>query len=234
MSGFIGASNSRDGVIDRSQPLGQADNPTFVAPTFTGAAVLGTPASGNLSNTTALPAAQVSGVLPSGVTGGSGLTALGTVASGAIGASVSGGAGLAVSPANLLDGVMGSGVSGGSGLTALGTVASGVIGTGVTGKTIVKAWGSASGTTLDEAFGVAGVTNPSTGEYLVTLTSGVMANADWAVAGSCWDPSQRAILARAHGSGAAGTTTTTKFVSQNHQGDLFAMSELKFICMGIE
>tara|TARA_R110000822_G_scaffold3490_1_gene15291 strand:- start:1474 stop:2175 length:702 start_codon:yes stop_codon:yes gene_type:complete len=74
MSGFIGASNSRDGVIDRSQPLGKVDNPTFVAPTFTGAAVLGTPASGVVTN--------LSGVLPSGVTGGSGLTALGTVTQG--------------------------------------------------------------------------------------------------------------------------------------------------------
>tara|TARA_R110000803_G_scaffold62829_1_gene123277 strand:- start:726 stop:1415 length:690 start_codon:yes stop_codon:yes gene_type:complete len=74
MSGFIGASNSRDGVIDRSQPLGKVDNPTFVAPTFTGAAVLGTPASGVVTN--------LSGVLPAAVTGGSGLTALGTVTAG--------------------------------------------------------------------------------------------------------------------------------------------------------
>ena len=40
------------------------------------------------ANLTALPAANVTGVLPAGVTGGSGLTALGTVASGTIGTAV--------------------------------------------------------------------------------------------------------------------------------------------------
>jgi hypothetical protein len=49
---------------------------------------LGTPSAGVMTNATGIPAAQVSGVLPSGVTGGSGLTALGTVASGNLGAGV--------------------------------------------------------------------------------------------------------------------------------------------------
>jgi hypothetical protein len=43
---------------------------------------LGTPSAGVMTNATGIPAAQVSGVLPSGVTGGSGLTALGTVIAG--------------------------------------------------------------------------------------------------------------------------------------------------------
>jgi hypothetical protein len=51
---------------------------------------LGTPSAGVMTNATGIPAAQVSGVLPSGVTGGSGLTALGTVTQGTIGASVVG------------------------------------------------------------------------------------------------------------------------------------------------
>jgi hypothetical protein len=49
---------------------------------------LGTPSAGVMTNATGIPAAQVSGVLPSGVTGGSGLTALGTVTAGTLGASV--------------------------------------------------------------------------------------------------------------------------------------------------
>jgi|2_EtaG_2_1085320.scaffolds.fasta_scaffold02574_15 hypothetical protein len=52
------------------------------------------------------------GVLPVGVTGGSGLNA--------------------VSPANLASGVLPVGVTGGSGLNALGTVATGTLGSGVT------------------------------------------------------------------------------------------------------
>jgi hypothetical protein len=54
------------------------------------------------------PANLASGVLPVGVTGGAGLTALGTVASGTLGSAVTG--------------TLGSGVTGGSGLTALGAV----------------------------------------------------------------------------------------------------------------
>ena len=65
MTGIVGVSNSRDGVIDRSQALGPTDSPTFAAP------ALGTPASGVVTN--------LSGVLPVGVTGGSGLTLGGTV-----------------------------------------------------------------------------------------------------------------------------------------------------------
>ena len=42
---------------------------------------LGTPSAGTMTNVTGIPAAQVGGVLPVGVTGGSGLTALGAVAS---------------------------------------------------------------------------------------------------------------------------------------------------------
>ena len=42
---------------------------------------LGTPSAGTMTNVTGIPAAQVGGVLPVGVTGGSGLTALGTVTS---------------------------------------------------------------------------------------------------------------------------------------------------------
>lgn len=68
MTGIVGVSNSRDGVIDRSQALGSTDSPTFAAP------ALGTPSSGVVTN--------LSGVLPAAVTGGSGLTALGTVTSG--------------------------------------------------------------------------------------------------------------------------------------------------------
>ncbi len=51
-------------------------NKTLVAP------ALGTPASGVATNLTSIPAAAVGGVLPVGVTGGSGLTALGTVTAG--------------------------------------------------------------------------------------------------------------------------------------------------------
>ena len=47
-------------------------NKTLTSPTLTTPA-LGTPASGNASNLTALPAANVTGVLPVGVTGGTGL-----------------------------------------------------------------------------------------------------------------------------------------------------------------
>ena len=50
------------------------------AVTFSGAVNLGTPSAGVVTN--------LSGVLPVGVTGGSGLTALGTVASGTLGSSV--------------------------------------------------------------------------------------------------------------------------------------------------
>ncbi len=56
-------------------------NKTLTAPTLTTPA-LGTPASGVVTN--------LSGVLPVGVPGGSGLTALGTVASGSIGSGVTG------------------------------------------------------------------------------------------------------------------------------------------------
>ena len=50
-------------------------SPTLVTPN------LGTPASGVATNLTGIPAANITGVLPVGVTGGSGLTALGTVTS---------------------------------------------------------------------------------------------------------------------------------------------------------
>ena len=46
------------------------NSPTLVTP------ALGTPASGVMTNATGIPAAQISGVLPVGVTGGSGLNAL--------------------------------------------------------------------------------------------------------------------------------------------------------------
>ena len=58
-------------------------NKTLTGPVMT-APVLGTPASGVATNLTGIPAAQVGGVLPVGVTGGSGLTALGTVTAGDI------------------------------------------------------------------------------------------------------------------------------------------------------
>ena len=64
-------------------------NKTLTSPTLTTPA-LGTPASGVATNLTGIPAANVTGVLPVGVTGGSGLTALGTVASGVIGSGVTG------------------------------------------------------------------------------------------------------------------------------------------------
>jgi hypothetical protein len=61
----------------RATVTGQtSDSPTYTTP------ALGTPSAMVGTNLTALPAAQFSGVLPSGVTGGSGLTALGTVTSG--------------------------------------------------------------------------------------------------------------------------------------------------------
>jgi len=55
-----------------------------------GGAVLSTSTSGATiaSNVTGIPAAGVTGVLPAAVTGGSGLTALGTVASGTLGSGV--------------------------------------------------------------------------------------------------------------------------------------------------
>jgi len=62
-------------------------NKTLTGPVMT-APVLGTPASGVATNLTSIPAAAVGGVLPVGVTGGSGLTALGTVVSGNIGKAV--------------------------------------------------------------------------------------------------------------------------------------------------
>ena len=65
--------SSQDAAIDLKAPLA---SPVLVTPN------LGTPSAGVMTNTTGIPAAQVSGVLPVGVTGGSGLTALGTVASG--------------------------------------------------------------------------------------------------------------------------------------------------------
>ena len=64
-------------------------NKTLTGPVMT-APVLGTPASGVATNLTSIPAAAVGGVLPVGVTGGSGLTALGTVTQGTIGANVVG------------------------------------------------------------------------------------------------------------------------------------------------
>jgi len=64
-------------------------NKTLTAPTLTTPA-LGTPASGVATNLTSIPAAAVGGVLPVGVTGGSGLTALGTVTQGTIGPAVVG------------------------------------------------------------------------------------------------------------------------------------------------
>ena len=56
-------------------------NKTLTSPTLTTPA-LGTPASGVATNLTSIPAAAIGGVLPVGVTGGSGLTALGTVTAG--------------------------------------------------------------------------------------------------------------------------------------------------------
>ena len=64
-------------------------NKTLTGPVMTSPA-LGTPASGVATNLTSIPAAAVGGVLPVGVTGGSGLTALGTVTQGTIGAAVVG------------------------------------------------------------------------------------------------------------------------------------------------
>jgi len=52
-----------------------ADSVTLVTPN------IGTPSAGVATNLTSIPAAAIGGVLPSGVTGGSGLTALGTVTS---------------------------------------------------------------------------------------------------------------------------------------------------------
>jgi hypothetical protein len=70
--------SSQDAAIDLKAPLA---SPVLVTPN------LGTPSAGVMTNTTGIPAAQVSGVLPVGVTGGSGLTTLGTVTSGTIGGS---------------------------------------------------------------------------------------------------------------------------------------------------
>ncbi len=81
---------------------------------------IGTPSAGVVTN--------LSGVLPVGVTGGSGLDAVSpaNLASGVLPVGVTGGSGLdAVSPANLASGVLPVGVTGGSGLNALGTVLSG-------------------------------------------------------------------------------------------------------------
>ena len=85
------------------------------------------------------PANLASGVLPVGVTGGSGLDAVSpaNLASGVLPVGVTGGSGLdAVSPANLASGVLPVGVTGGSGLTALGTVTSGVLEDAVTYRNI--------------------------------------------------------------------------------------------------
>ena len=68
MTGIVNSTGARSGIIGT----------TVGSPSPTNAADIG------------------AGVLPVGVTGGSGLTALGTVASGVIGASVTGGAGLSV------------------------------------------------------------------------------------------------------------------------------------------
>ena len=59
--------------MDLKAPLA---SPTLVTP------ALGTPASGVMTNVTGIPAAQVGGVLPVGVTGGSGLTAIAGVTTG--------------------------------------------------------------------------------------------------------------------------------------------------------
>jgi hypothetical protein len=75
---------------------------------------IGTPSAGVVTN--------LSGVLPVGVTGGSGLDA--------------------VSPANLASGVLPVGVSGGSGLTALGTVTAGTLSHG----TALQGWVDTSNT----------------------------------------------------------------------------------------
>ena len=62
---------------------GTLTSPTFVTP------ALGTPASGVATNITALDTTELTaGVLPTDITGGEGLTALGTVASGTLGAAV--------------------------------------------------------------------------------------------------------------------------------------------------
>ena len=53
-----------------------SDSPILTTP------AIGTPASGVMTNLTGIPAANMTGVLPGGATGGSGLTALGTVTSG--------------------------------------------------------------------------------------------------------------------------------------------------------
>ena len=89
-------------------------NKTLTAPTLTTPA-LGTPASGVVTN--------LSGVLPVGVTGGSGLDAVSpaNLASGVLPVGVTGGSGLdAVNAANIASGVLPVGVTGGSGLDQLG------------------------------------------------------------------------------------------------------------------
>tara|TARA_R110000796_G_scaffold138498_1_gene254590 strand:- start:81 stop:1214 length:1134 start_codon:yes stop_codon:yes gene_type:complete len=83
---------------------------------------IGTPSAGVVTN--------LSGVLPVGVTGGSGLDA--------------------VSPANLASGVLPAGVTGGSGLTALGTVASGVLEDAVTYRSINQDLGTGDTTQFAE------------------------------------------------------------------------------------
>ena len=104
-------------------------NKTLTAPTLTTPA-LGTPASGVVTN--------LSGVLPVGVTGGSGLDAVSpaNLASGVLPVGVTGGSGLdAVNAANIASGVLPVGVTGGSGLDAVSpaNLASGVLPVGVTG-----------------------------------------------------------------------------------------------------
>jgi len=60
--------------------VGSGDSPTFTSPTFTGNAVLGTPASGNASNLTSIPAANLTGTITSGTQDA--ITRLGTVTTG--------------------------------------------------------------------------------------------------------------------------------------------------------
>jgi len=94
MSGKVGSQFTNSGVIGSpvlGEPAsgvmtnltGTLTSPTFVTP------ALGTPASGVSTNLTALDTTELSaGVLPTDITGGAGLTALGTVASGTLGSAV--------------------------------------------------------------------------------------------------------------------------------------------------